>query len=211
MANIFEGLFILALDDEEGDFIELTVNILDSVLAGAVLAEMVMQNRVELVDNRVVVTNQIPTDHPILDKFLFEILDTSKARKLKYWINTLIHKKILDEIGHQLVENGALVRKKKRLHQVSNNGKNINGFGSAKYSLLNRLREIVLAGQSPEPAEKVLLAFLYHAELLKLISTPGERKIIHKRVKKLVANEEESSGLGEALDQIVAEACESNR
>jgi hypothetical protein len=53
----------------------------------------------------------------------------------------------------------------------------------------------------------VLLAFLYHAELLKLVFTHDERIAAHKRVKKLIAKDEEGSPLGETLDDIVAAAC----
>lgn len=44
MANIFESLFLLALDDEEGDIAELIASPLESFLAGAVLAELFLQN-----------------------------------------------------------------------------------------------------------------------------------------------------------------------
>jgi Golgi phosphoprotein 3 len=208
MVNIFEALFILALDEEEGDIVESVLSTLESTLAGAVLTELVLQNRIELVDHRVNVTNQSPTGIPVLDKALFEIIDASKPRKLKYWINTLTYKKLLDEIAHQLIEKGVLVRKKKRLWLVSSSGDNGNNF-SAKYGLKSRLREIVLAGQEPDLSENVLLAFLYDSDLLKLVYTHGERKAAHKRDKKLIANDEEGSGLGEALDEIVDEACES--
>jgi hypothetical protein len=208
MANIFEALFILALDDEEGNIVESAASILESALAGAVLSELVLQNRIGLTDNRVIVTDQAPTQQAILDKALFDIFDTTKTRKLKYWINTLTFKKIMDEIGHHLVEKGVLVRKKKRLRLVTPSGEGENRHISAKYTLKNRLREIVLAGGIPELPEKVLLSFMYHAKLDNLIFTHGERKAAHKRVKKLIANEEQGSGLGETLDEIIAAACE---
>jgi golgi phosphoprotein 3 len=204
MVNIFEALFILALDDEEGDIVESVVSDLESSLAGAILAELVLQKHVTLVDHRVAITDPSAMEHPVLDKALFDIVDAAKPRKLRYWINTLNYKKLQDDIAHYLVERGILVRKKKRLYLVSpyNEGseKNI----SAKFSLKNRLREIILAGQPPEESEKVLLAFLYYLGLLKLVFTQGERKAAHKRVKKLVETEEEGSPLGEILDAVVA-------
>ena len=207
MANIFESLFLLALDDEEGSIVESVESSLESILAGAVLAELVLQNRFNLTDNRITVTDQTPTGHRILDKTLQDMIDAGKPRKLKYWFNTLTYKKALDEVGQYLVEEGVLIRKKKHLHLVLAYGESPDGSVQSKYCLKNRLREIVLAGQPPELSEKVLLAFLYHAELLKLVFTHGERKAAQKRVKKMVANEEEGSGLGETLDEILAAAC----
>ena len=208
MVNIFESLFILALDDEEGIIVESVEANLESILAGAVLAELIMQNRICLGDHRITVADPTPTGHRILDKTLQDMIDAGKPRKLKYWFNTLTYKKALEEVGQYLVEKGMLVRKKKHLHLVIPYGESPDGTVQSKYGLKNRLRDIVLAGQLPELTEKVLLAFLYHADMLKLVFTHGERKAAQKRVKKLVANDEEGSGLGDALDEILASACE---
>ncbi len=207
MVNIFEALFILAVDDEDGDVVESVLRPLESILAGAVLAELVLRKRVELVDNRVCIFDQMPTEHPILDRALFDMIDTKEHRKLRYWINTLAYKKLMDEIGHQLVTRGVLVRKKKRLHLVNSCNEHSDVNIVPKYNLKNRLREIVLAGQPAELSEKVLLAFLYHSEMLKLAFTFGERKAAHKRIKKLITNDEGESSLGKTLDEIVAAAC----
>jgi golgi phosphoprotein 3 len=207
MLNIPEALFILALDEEEGEIYESVANSLEFTLAGAVLAELVLQNRIELADHRVMVTDQTQTECPILDQALFDILDTSRPRKLKYWINTLVYKKIQAEVGHQLVEKGVLARKKKRLRQVIPVGENQEGNGTARHSLKKRLREIVFAGQAPDLSEKVLLAFLAHSELFKLVFKHGDRKAARQRVKNLIKNDEEGIRQDKTLDEIVDIAC----
>jgi hypothetical protein len=211
MINIFEGLFILALDDEEGDIIESVESTLESALAGAVLAELVLQNRVEVAEDRIEVKDPTSVDHPILDRALFEIQDAARPRKLRYWINTLTYKKLLDEIGQHLVVKEVLFRKKKRLHLVIPYGGNSGANVSAKFILKNRLRDIILAGQQPDLSEKVLLAFLHRSELLKLVFTHGERKAAYRRVKKMIENDEKESLLGEPLEKIVAASCPFDR
>jgi hypothetical protein len=116
----------------------------------------------------------------------------------------------MDEIGQSLVLQGWLVRKKKRLRLAAQNKGDQLGEDTTRLNLKNRLREIVMAGQEPELSEKVLLAFLYYTKLLKFVFPHGERKDAHKRVKKLIANEEEGSGLGITLDKIIAAVCEIN-
>jgi len=205
--NIFEGLFVLALDDEEGDFVESIVKTIEYLLSGAILAELAVQNRIDLVDERLHVIDQTPTDHPILDKALFDILETPKPRKLKYWINTLTYNNFLGQVGDYLVVKGMLTRHKKRLHLVSiNSSQEINV--SAKHAIKSRLRDIVLAEQEPDLSEKVLLAFLYYGDILKLIYTHGERKEVQKRVKKLIEHEEGGIGFGDLIDDILASSCE---
>jgi len=208
MINIFEALFILALDDDEGDIAKSMVSTLESNLAGALLSELVLQNRINITNDRVVVTDPSPTEHPILDKALFEISNTSRPRKLRYWINNLTYKKFLEEIGHHLVDQGLLVRKKKRLYLAIPNGEYPDGNFSVKFSLKKDLREIILARRAPEISEKVLLAFLYRSDLLKLVFTHGERKAAQKRVKKLMIDDEEGNHLGNAFKEILAAVSE---
>lgn len=203
MLKICESLFILAVDDDEGDIVKSVVSALESALASAVLAELALLNRIELVEQRIVVSDQASTAHAILDKALFDILDTTNPRKLKYWLNTLIYNKIFAEIGHHLVKQGLLIRKKKRLHLVILNNEDSDKYVSIKFTLKHRLREIVLSGQQPDPTEKILLAFLFHGKLLKLVFTIDERRAAQKRVKNWFENGEEENQMGELLTKIL--------
>ncbi len=202
MVSICEVLFLLALDDQEGNIIESAAGALESAIAGAILAELALQHRIDLVNGRVVVTDQTPVEHPVLNKAVDAILDTSRARKVRYWINTLTYKKFQEEIGQYLVEIGMLVRNKKRLRLATPLGENSAGLVSARLQMKTRLREIVLVGKPPEFSEKVLLALLYHSRLLKLVFMRGERKTASKRIMKLIENEE--SRLNTILEEIVA-------
>ena len=132
MDNIFETIFILALDAEDGEMIRPVRKTIETVIAAAILTELVLRKRIGLTDNRVVVTDPLPTEHPLLNKALVDILDTNRSRKLKYWINTLIYKKYLEETGHYLVVKGILTRKKKQLKLVIPYREAGYGQGSAK-------------------------------------------------------------------------------
>jgi hypothetical protein len=203
-------LFLLGLDEEEGEIIQSMINIVEPAIAGAVLAELALQGRIEITDHRVQVINPTPTEKPILDRSMFAILDAARLRKLKYWINTLAYEKLLGDIGQDLVENGILVRKKKRLHLVSSVGDNSIGKVSARYWINEHLRQIVLAGQQADLPDKVLLAILYQVGLLKLVFTRSERKAAERRVRKLILDGEGASNLGPLLDEIVAASCQPN-
>jgi hypothetical protein len=204
MSNLFEALFILALDEDEGYIVESVVDDFEIALAGAVLAELALQERIELKDDRVVVSNKDCTGHPVLDKALNDILDETRLRRPRFWVNTLSYKK-LQEIGHDLVEQGVFTRHKKRLRLAVSPGEDQAAVPSLKYNITSHLREIVLAGGESELADQVLLSILYHADLLRLVFTVGERKIASKEIKKLLEN----GRLNEMLRTIVKTACES--
>jgi hypothetical protein len=66
-----------------------------------------------------------------------------------------------------------------------------------------------LAREESDLAEKVLLAFFYYGDLLKLVFKHSEQKTAQRRVKKLIFGNEEGSKLGETLDEIMTIACKS--
>jgi len=206
MFTIFETLFILAVDDEEGNVLESVVKVLEPTLAGGVLAELVLLNRIKLADGRITITDESPTENSILDKTLYAIQEMGRLRKLKYWINTLTYEKLLAEVGQCLIEDGVMVRKKKKLRLVVPYGEGQDKQVSAKYGLKNRLREIVLEGQTPDQRELVQLALLYECDLVTLVFTRGERKAANKRIKTMIDGKEPATGLGDALNEIIAVA-----
>jgi hypothetical protein len=206
MFTIFETLFILAVDDEEGNVLESVVKVLEPALAGGVLAELALLNRIKLEDGRIIIKDESPIDNPILDKTLYAIQEMGRLRKLKYWINTLTYEKLLAEIGQCLVEDGALVRKKKKLRLVIPFGEGQDKQVSAKYGLKNRLREIVLEGQSPDQCEMVQLALLYECDLVTLVFTRGERKAANKKIKTMIDSSKPETGLDDVLYEIIAVA-----
>jgi len=205
MFTIFESLFLLAIDDEEGDLIESVKGEIEPVLAAGVLSELALNKRIRLKDGHILVVDPAVIENSVLDRVLYYILDTPRLRKIKYWINTLVYEKLSSEIGHYLVEKRVLVRKKKRLLLVAPYVENALAYVSAKYEVKRILREIVLANRAAEPGEKIQLALLYHSDLLTLVFTRGERKAAAKKIKKLI-EENEKEGGNETLNLIISAA-----
>ena len=206
MFTIYEAIFIQAIDDEEGNLLEDEVEVLEPVVAGGVLAELVLLKRIKLENGRILILDETSTENAILDKTLSSIQEAGRLRKINYWINTLTFEKLLSDIGQCLVEKGALVRKKKKLLLAAPYGEGQNRQVSAKYGLKNRLREIILEGTAPDPRELAQLALLYEADLLSLVFTKGERKAASKKIQAMVDSTDPANGLGDALFEIIAVA-----
>ncbi len=214
MFTIFEILFLLAMNDAEGGLVESALENLEPALAGALLVELMLCGRIRIEDGRITVVvsaeaEMITTENSILDQALYRIQDTTRMRKIKYWINTLTYEKLHSDIEQSLVEKGVLTRKKKRLLLVVPFGPTSSGQVSAKFLLKNRLREIILAGLPASQSELVQLALLYPYDLLSLVFTRGERKAAEKRIKGLLSEDSPEAGLTEPLKQIIAVATRS--
>ncbi len=208
MFTIFEALFLLAIDDEEGDLLESVVSNLEPALAAGMLAELVLKKRIRLEEGHVIVVDPSVIEDPLMDKVLFTILDTPRMRKLKYWINTLTYEKLCSDIGYYLVEKKVLARKKKKLLLEVPYAEKPQANVSAKFEVKRRLREIVLTGSFAELPEKIQLALLYHCDLLTLVFTRGERKVASKEINKMLA-EQEVGCVNEMISQIISVATRS--
>lgn len=82
---------------------------LDYGLAGAVLLELALAGRVEVIDGKVVVVDPGPVGSPLLDDLLGRIARDDKRRKPKDWI-TRLTKGLRERVLDDLVDAGVLRR-----------------------------------------------------------------------------------------------------
>ncbi|MEU5691007.1 GPP34 family phosphoprotein [Actinosynnema sp. NPDC020468] len=82
-------------------------------LAGAVLVELTLAGRIDVVDKHVTVTNPAPTGNPVLDLALTRIGD-DKPRRPKAWVDKL-SKGLPDQVLTGLVDAGVLRREEDRV------------------------------------------------------------------------------------------------
>ncbi|MEV0939067.1 GPP34 family phosphoprotein [Micromonospora wenchangensis] len=87
---------------------------LDYGLSGAVLLELALAGRVEVADDRLVVTDPTPVGHLVLDDALARVADDGKRRRPKDWISRLA-KGLPDRVLSGLVDAGVLRRDSDRV------------------------------------------------------------------------------------------------
>ncbi len=177
MAKIYESLFILSLDEVEGKIVDSAQEDLETALSAAVLADLTLEKKIAIEDERVNLVDQTFLDDFVLDNAITLILESARPRKLRYWLNTLQYKKLKDEIGHALVSRGLFNRKKNHLVPVGRES-----VPSPSFETRRHLREICLAGGQPDAVDVSLLGLLLCSGLLKLIFTRGERKAAENRI-----------------------------
>ncbi|MEU1836381.1 GOLPH3/VPS74 family protein [Micromonospora chersina] len=106
-----DELLLLAYDDAGTN--RLGRPHLDHGLAGAVLLELALAGRVEVVDGRLAVTDPAPTNVPLLDRALATVAG-DRPRKPKDWIARL-GKGLPDRVLDGLVDAGVLRRESDRV------------------------------------------------------------------------------------------------
>lgn len=87
MLRIAEETLLLVLDDNAGGVASyLEPQSLDSVLAGAVLMELALENRVDSDLERLMLVDSTPFDDDLLDPVLADIATETNTHSIDYWL-----------------------------------------------------------------------------------------------------------------------------
>src|SRR5699024_12538746 len=117
-----EELLLLAMDDEKGTVVFSASDYLNYGLAGAILAELTILERIELNDKKVVVINEEETGVTFLDSVLGEIKQSNKSKKVDDGDNRIKSKKgqMRKDMIQLLVEKGVLKEEEKKVLWIFN-------------------------------------------------------------------------------------------
>jgi len=198
--NIPEKLFILTIDDG-GAAISSVKTSLRYELAGAMLVELALINKIQLKDNRLVLVDPAPSSEPLLGEILAMIPAEKKLRKLSHWLQIVGNKQIIKSVAGRLAEHNVIVIEKKQYSWVIPYQVSPRVNASAKYWVKQHLRGVVLAGEQAEPADIALLSLLKAFSLMRLVFTRDERKSANKKVDGLAQGEV----FGDAVAKLLAE------
>lgn len=201
MLNLSERLFLLTIDDEKGKVVPFASDRLNYGLVGAVLAELMLDNKIAMQEKNLVVVDDTPTDDPLLDEVLSRLTKSKRLRRPEHWINSLASRKLKQAVVERLVSHKVILEQEKRFLWVIPYQVYPQLDASAKYWVKQRLRDIVLAGEKPEPDQVVLLSLLKACDFLDLVFTREERKAASKIVKSLIKGDV----FGEAVAKVIAD------
>lgn len=182
---------MLSIHHEKGTFIGWTVDRMKPALVGAVLAELALMGKIEAnQNNRLHLTDDDPVDDDLLNEALEQLKQTEKERKFGFWVDNLSQKpeKLRKQVIDRMIEKGFVAQEDDHLHWVVPSPLQPDGNASAKYSISQRLRGIVLAQDTYEKRDIVLLSLLRACSLLELLFLKDERRLASHRINELVVS-----------------------
>jgi hypothetical protein len=204
MLNLAEELFLLALDDEDGWIAAPALNTLRYGLAAALLADLTLRGKITVEDQRIILLDLTTVGDDLLDDTLKRLADSSKPRKVKYWLNALGFRKLPKQIAQRLVMQGVLREEEQRYLWVIPYPVHPQQDASAKYWIKQGLRAAALTSAKPERRAVVALSLMKGCRLLNLVFTKDERKAASKRVDELVRGEDFGDAVAQTLADIEA-------
>lgn len=127
-------------------------------VVGAVLAELALAGRLEIVRKRVTVVNPVPVGNERLDTVLARIA-ADKPRKPQQWVEKL-RKGHADQLIEDLTAAGVLRREEERVLGFIHSDRYLQPDSRPTDELRSRLRSLLAGGPVPEDPRLVVLAHL---------------------------------------------------
>ncbi|MBC8009187.1 MAG: GPP34 family phosphoprotein [Burkholderiales bacterium] len=166
--SFVEDILLLSLDDDTGALLPLPVMGLDYALAGALLADLALANRIDTDPNQLVVLDHAPIGDPLLDRALGTITTSTSPQPVSHWLGVFASERATLERAalERLVARGILRQEEKKFLWV---------FGLRRYPTVDnqertevrtRLSALILGDELPDPRDAVLISLLTACHLL---------------------------------------------
>ncbi|MFC5823349.1 GOLPH3/VPS74 family protein [Nonomuraea insulae] len=194
--TIAEELLLLAHSDDKGKQIINTTQ-LDPAVAGALLAELAVTDRVELTKKKVTIKDPTPLGDEELDALLARIADKSAPRSPAWRLSKLQSGKLRKRLLTRLATTGVLTEQQSTVLGLFP----VTRWPEADPSVEANVKErvsAVLTGADPDPRTAVLIAIV-HAAKLDRKAFPGADRA---RVKQIAKGE----WAGDAVAKTIAAA-----
>lgn len=204
--SILEKITLIALDDDTGKWVTDSMR-LNYALAGGVLLQLTQKKKIELVDNKVNILDNSPTDNFLMNDAikLIEGITNKKAVNVVYKLARLT-RKLKDGIVMDLMAKGILKEQEGKVMWL---------FPTTHYPMVdstleNRVKaELIDIVDNNHPAQNednlFLLSVLLNCNLEKeVFGNKANKKKIAKRIEELTAESSVGGATNQALIQMQA-------
>jgi hypothetical protein len=202
IVDLPEGLLLLATDDATGR-IGTKSGALDYGVAGAVLTELFLQERLTLRDGKVAVEDASATGDPVFDDALGRIA-ASKPRDARHWVNKLPRTDYRNAVLDRLVDKGVLRREEHRLLWIIPVDRYPAEDDAPEQHVWEAVRAAVLDGAPPQPRIAVLIGILKACDLLDTVFSKNERKQHRDRIEQIARAELMGQAVSKAVKDMQA-------
>lgn len=201
--NTIERFLLVAQHPDKGRFIIPQMQ-LNFGLAGAVLLELSIEKRLKIENKRLILVNDKHHKHPMLNMVIDTIKQSSKTRRIKYWVNKLNRKACKYKWAFMKdLEDKRIVRiEHKKFLGLIPYKKSFMIERRTRPAYLTKLRDCVLYGKQISEEDSVVLALIQACKTQRVLAKDrSERKTIRTKLK-LILKESQIAGV---VDQTIQE------
>ncbi|MCY3771684.1 MAG: GPP34 family phosphoprotein [Gemmatimonadetes bacterium] len=175
MLRFAEEIMLLMLDDD-GKFVSVPDRLLRYGLAGGVLMDLALENRIDTDVDKLVLVDSTPVDDNLLDPLLADIAASSETHGARYWIEHAVDQAddIRETAIDRLVERGILNREEGQFLWVFRSRRYPTIDGTAEREVKLRIMEVLFSEKIPSPRDVVIINLAHACNLFKEILSARE-------------------------------------
>ena len=202
MLRFAEEIVLLLLDDEDGSFAHVPRLALNYALAGGVLMDLAMENRVDTDIENLTLIDGTPTGDSLLDPTLADI-QTVEERNLSFWVERTAHNgdAIREEALARLVSGGILEERDERFLWVFKSRRYPSLHGEAEREVKLRIMEVLFSDEIPDPRDVMLICLADACGILARLVSREELERASARIEQV----RKLDLIGQAMSQAITD------
>jgi hypothetical protein len=201
VATLAEDLHLLATD-ATGRF-SIDTAYLDLGLGGALLLDLVLRDRVTLVDSRVAVIDPTPTGDPLLDAALADLAAEARAHDPEHWIRQLA-RHARHAVQDRLVDTGVLARDEHKILGILPVHRTHEADGRLHHELVEHLHDAVVLGHRPSHETAALASLVLAVGLERHLFPRSDRRAVKQRLADIAEGRWVGSAVRHTIDAVNA-------
>jgi len=205
MLSLPEKVLLFALDDDTGKICHLPEQYLDYALAGALVMELALQNRLHTTEDATLrVLDKALVGNTSLDAVLELLPEVGENVSLEKALAEVSAKtkEFMEDILQELVDKEILKREDYRYLLVFSKECYPMVDPTEEIAIRTRLRDILLSEKAPRDKDTILIGITHVCNLLKPIFTDSEWESVEPRLHALTKHEVMSQTIAKILELI---------
>ncbi len=182
--TLVEEILLLLLDEEKGTLPPVPQLTLHLVLAGGILMELAINNRIDCHIDTLEIVEKEPLNDPILDQYLEKICQEHTHQDVKYWINSIADDgaAIVDLGFKRLVEREILGESEKRFLWVMKTRSYPMIDGTVEREVKLRVMNILYSDEIPDQRDVVIFCLMDACDMFRTLLGPVELNRMRSRI-----------------------------
>ena len=159
MLRFAEEIMLLLLDDEGGEFLHVSDWSLRCALAGAVLMDLALENRIDTDLKQLVLVDATPVGDDLLDPTLAQVAEATETHDAAHWVHqTARHAdQIRERALERLIGHGILQQQEESFLWVFKSRRYPAVDGKADREVKLRIMGVLFSDEIPDPRDIVIV------------------------------------------------------
>ena len=200
MLKFVEEIILLLLRDEDGRFIQIPTWSMDYAIAGAVLMDLAMENRIDTDLHNLILIDNTPVGDSILDPVLSEI-SAGDNHDTRHWVDYVSQSgtSIREQVLARLVVKGILENQNDRFLWVFRARRYPSVDGTVEREVKLRILNVLFSDEIPDPRDQMIICLADACGIFPRLLSSQE----HARAADRIAQVSKLDLIGQAMSQAI--------